>query len=63
MKELSFEKMGEIQGGRFWGPVDSSCVNAKDYYGNTISIICTHYYVFWIDFGGCERKDGNWCMN
>lgn len=47
MKELSFEKMEELQGGRFFGYGDwiaGDCVNGWQTFYRV-------YYVFWINAG------------
>lgn len=50
MKELSFERMEELQGAKFWGSGDyydaTECDDGK-------KVICKDYYVFWIKVVKC----------
>ncbi|MEN8126050.1 MAG: hypothetical protein ABFR32_13085 [Bacteroidota bacterium] len=48
MKELSFEKLENLEGGKFWGWGPETCVTSYDSVGSCTT--CTsHYYALWIN--------------
>ena len=48
MKELSLEKLENLEGGKFWGWGDETCVTSVGPSGESCTTCTSHYYVLWV---------------